>query len=266
MGRKLKNSIKRGKEESFSKYVKSIFSLLISVLFIGMLSCACTQQAAEEPEVQVPEDTSQAVDVQPEEEIPVSNTSSTSDVEVSDQQDDGIPTKMVSYDVTTIGRSDPFMPYDEYLVFSQAKSDAVAQANAHNAEIARIKSLQFTAVREADDISPYSFNLPVPPTSLAGEDAAAAKITRTKVVGIMYNDQSPSAIINVDEKDYLVRPGDKIIGQEYMVDKINPTWITVTLGHNVYSAAIGEQFSKDEIVKYQNDIYDLKNRFGGRKS
>lgn len=261
MGRKLKSSIKRGNQESLGKYTKGIFSLLVSVLLVGMLSCACTQQSSQEPEVPVPDETSQ--DVESQSEVPVAST--TKDVEVSEEED-GIPTKMVSYDVTTIGRSDPFMPYDEYQVFSQARADAVAQANAHNAEVARIKSLQFTAVREADDISPYSFNLPVPPTSLAGEDAAAAKITRTKVVGIMYNDQSPSAIINVDEKDYLVRPGDKIIGQEYMVDKINPTWITVTLGHNVYSAAIGEQFSKDEIVKYQNDIYDLKNRFGGRKS
>jgi len=226
-----------------------------------ILSCACTQQSSQEPEIPVVEDTSSDVGVLPEENV----ASGTSSVEV-ETGDDNVATKMISYDVTTIGRSDPFMPYDEYQIFNQAKSDAVAMANAHNAEVARIKGLQFTAVREADDINPYSFNLPVPPTSLAGEDAAAAKITRTKVVGIMYNDQSPSAIINVDEKDYLVRPGDKIIGQEYMVDKINPTWITVTLGHNVYSAAIGEQFSKEEIVKHQNDIYDLKNRFGGRRS
>ena len=261
MGRKLRSSIRYEKESGLNRGIKGIFGLLLSVALIGILSCACTQQSSQEPEIPVVEETSEEIDVSVTEEP----TTKTSDVEIS-ADEDNTATKMISYDVTTIGRSDPFMPYDEYLVFSQAKSDAIAQANAHNAEIARIKNLQFTAVREADDINPYSFNLPVPPTSLAGEDAAAAKITRTKVVGIMYNAQSPSAIINVDEKDYLVRPGDKIIGQEYMVDKINPTWITVTLGHNVYSAAIGEQFSKEEIVKYQNDIYDLKNRFGGRRS
>ena len=125
--------------------------------------------------------------------------------------------------------------------------------------------MQGQVIREADDISPYSFNLPVPPTSLASADAAAAVITRTKVVGIMYNANSPSAIINVDQKDYLVRPGDKIIDQEYKVVKIHPSWITVSLGSNVYSAAIGELFSKDDLNKNQTDLYNLENRFGGRK-
>lgn len=176
-----------------------------------------------------------------------------------------LATKMVSYDVLSIGRSDPFMPYGEVAAYDKARSSAIAEANAHNAKIAKIKSLQGIAIREEDDISPYSFNLPVPPTSLAPADSAAAKITRTKVVGIMYNQTSPSAIINVDNKDYLVRPGDKIIGQEYKVLKINPSWITVSLGSNVYSAAIGELFSRDELNKNQNDMYNLKNRFGGRR-
>ena len=107
--------------------------------------------------------------------------------------------------------------------------------------------------------------MPVPPTSPGPSNSAVARITKTKVVGIMYNDKSPSAIINVDNKDYLVRPGDKIIGQEYIVTKINPTWVTAAMGSNVYSAAIGELFSKDGINENQTDIYDLKNRFGGRK-
>ncbi len=126
--------------------------------------------------------------------------------------------------------------------------------------------MQNISVRELDDISPYSFNLPVPPTSLASASSAAAKITRTKVVGIMYNKVSPSAIINVDDKDYLVRIGDKIIGQEYKVVQINPSIITVSLGSNVYSASIGELFSRDDFDRTQNDLYNLKNRFGGRKS
>ena len=81
----------------------------------------------------------------------------------------------------------------------------------------------------------------------------------------MYNKTSPSAIINVDDKDYLVRTGDKIIGQEYKVVQINPNWITVSLGSNVYSASIGELFERDSFDKSQNDLYNLKNRFGGRK-
>jgi Tfp pilus assembly protein PilP len=178
--------------------------------------------------------------------------------------DDAHSGKMISYDVATIGRSNPFMPFNEMLEYEKARSSAIAEANSRNAQIRKIKNLQNYAIREQDDISPYKFNLPVPPTAL-DTNTVAAKITKTKVVGIMYNIKSPSAIINVDNKDYLVRPGDKIIGQEYKVVKITPNWVTAAMGSNVYSAAIGEAFSKDRIETNQTDIYNLKERFGGRK-
>ena len=173
---------------------------------------------------------------------------------------------LVSYDVISIGRADPFMPAKEKVAYDKARSDAYAQANEYNNSLANLKKMKDVVIREPDDISPYSFNLPVPPTSLASDSSVAARITKTKVVGIMYNAKNPTAIINVDEKDYLVRQGDKIIGEEYKVLQINPSWITVGFGSNIYSASIGELFSKDEISKYQNDLYNLKNRFGGRKS
>lgn len=183
---------------------------------------------------------------------------------VSIDVNDDVPSQMISYDVTTIGRSNPFMPYNEMIEYEKARQSAIAEANYKNAQIRKIKNLQDYRIREEDDISPYKFNLPVPPTSL-DTHTVAAKITRTKVVGIMYNTKSPSAIINVDNKDYLVRPGDKIIGQEYKVVKITPSWVTAAMGSNVYSAAIGELFSKDGIETNQTDIYNLKERFGGRK-
>ena len=173
--------------------------------------------------------------------------------------------KMVTYEVRYSSRENPFMPYNEFVEYQNAKKSAILEANRLNSEIIKLKKLEMTSVREPDDISPYSFNLPVPPTSPGPDTSAVARITKTKVVGIMYNTKSPSAIINVDNKDYLVRPGDKIIGQEYIVTKINPTWVTASMGSNVYSAAIGELFSKDGIEENQTDIYDLKNRFGGRK-
>lgn len=242
--------IKKEKRVNGVKMMR-VFTLLVSLLVMGIFASGCnsTQKAdidiydTESLEsVNVPRDTGV--------ELAVASTTQ--------------PTKMVTYDVSSIGRSDPFMPYGEISAYDKARQSAISEAAAHNAEIYRLKALQNKAVREADDISPYSFNLPVPPTSLA-TGTVAAKITKTKVVGIMYNAESPSAIINVDDKDYLVRTGDKIIGQEYKVAQINPTWITVTMGSNIYSAAIGELFTKDDIFKNQNDIYNLKNRFGGRK-
>lgn len=236
--------------------LKAILALLCSMFVVCAITAGCANKQDDVAEVPQPS----PVEVQQNEgvNVPADNSA---DLDV----DEGQGSKMVAYDVTSIGRADPFMPSGEIEAFEDAKRSAYAEANAYNAKIAEVEKLKNTVIREADDISPYSFNLPVPPTSLASSEAAAAKITRTKVVGIMYNKTSPSALINVDDKDYLVRQGDKIIGQEYKVMEINPSWITVSLGSNVYSASIGELFSKADLDKSQNDLYNLRSRFGGRK-
>ena len=245
-------------DNTFGKRGRFVLGLLVVVLSVGMISCGCgvLQNLGGNKQ---------------EEEVPVANATPAPKEEVNVPSENAIDiesnqaSKMISYDVTSIGRSDPFMPSDEIKAFEDAKRSAIAEANAYNSHIAQLKKMKNVAIREQDDISPYSFNLPVPPTSLASSNSAAAKITRTKVVGIMYNKTNPSAIINVDDKDYLVRQGDKIIGQEYKVVTINPSIITVTLGSNVYSASIGELFSRDDLNGKANDLYNLKNRFGGRK-
>lgn len=251
-------------DNTFSKRGKGLLTLLAVVFSVGLIAGGCgflqNLGGAKDEEV-VP--VANVVPPAPKKEVkaPKEEEEINVDVDVDANQ----ASSMVSYDVTTIGRADPFMPSDEIQAFEDAKNSALAEAAAHNAKIIEFNKLKGTVIREPDDISPYSFNLPVPPTSLAPETAAAAKITKTKVVGIMYNKVNPSAIINVDNKDYLVRQGDKIIGQEYKVMEINPSWITVSLGSNVYSASIGELFSRDEFDKTKNDLYNLKNRFGGRK-
>ena len=251
-------------DNTFSKRGKWILSLLAVILFVGVVAGGCGVLQ----NIGIGEGNPAEETVEP---TPVANVAQREEVKVPSENSVDLDVEtpkasnMVSYDISSIGRSDPFMPYDEIRAFDEARNSAIAEANAHNAKIAEINKLKGIKIRQPDDISPYSFNLPVPPTALASADAAAAKITRTKVVGIMYNNTSPSAIISVDEKDYLVRPGDKIIGQEYKVLKINPSWITVGLGSNIYSASIGELFAKDDFDSSRNDIYNLRNRFGGRK-
>lgn len=250
-------------DNTFSKRGKLVLSLVMAVLTVGLIAGGCgvlknmnSGNNTEEIAIPAEEEVTPSAQVT----VPGDNTAEV-DIEVASPK----PSSLVSYDVASVGRADPFMPYGEILAFDEARNSAIAEAAAHNNKIAELRRLKDTVVRQPDDISPYSFNLPVPPTSLAPADAAAAKITRTKVVGIMYNTNSPSAIINVDDKDYLVRIGDKIMDQEYKVLKINPSWITVGLGSNIYSAAIGELFSKDDLDSTKNDIYNLRNRFGGRK-
>lgn len=262
-------------DNTFSKRGKKVLSMLAVIFSVGIIAggCGVLQNfgiGGSEPAMPeavspvVPEAAAPVAEATPavpavQEEKPADEGNVEMDVEENQAS------SMVSYDVTTVGRSDPFMPSDELKAFDEARRSAYEEAERHNSKIAELERLKDTVIREPDDISPYSFNLPVPPTSLASADSAAAKITRTKVVGIMYNKTSPSAIINVDDKDYLVRPGDQIIGQEYKVLQINPSWITVGLGANIYSASIGELFARDELDSTRNDVYNLKNRFGGRK-
>lgn len=249
-------------DSTFSKRGKCMLGLLAVVFSVGIIACGCgflqNFGGAKEEEIPV----APVAQVAP---APKEKVKATEEEKKEDEIEIPEVSNMVTYDVTTIGRADPFMPSDEIEAFEIAKNAAYAEAAEHNAKVLELSKLKGKVVREEDDISPYSFNLPVPPTSLAPETTAAAKITRTKVVGIMYNKNNPSAIINVDNKDYLVRQGDKIIGQEYKVMQINPNWIAVSLGSNVYAASIGELFSREDLDRSKNDLYNLKNRFGGRK-
>ena len=237
-----------------------LFSVVLAIIFVA---CGCSNMKGSE-ENTIPEPVVQQENLQQVAQTPTDEEENKDQDTVDIVEEDNT---MIAYDMVNVGRSDPFMPAGELAVYQNAKEAATKEANAHNARVAELKKLRGKTIREADDISPYSFNLPVPPTSLAPAEAAAAKITRTKVVGIMYNRKNPSALINVDDKDYLVREGDKIIGQEYKVIQIDPSIIVVSLGSNVYSAGIGELFSKDKFGKsnFQNDIYNIESRFGGRK-
>lgn len=257
-------------DNTFSKRGKKVLALLAVVFSVGIVAggCGVLQNfgIGGGNDAAVPEAVAPAVPETPAvaPEVAVEDKKAeTESVEIDVEENQAA--SMVAYDVTSVGRSDPFLPSDEIRAFDEARRSAYAEAERHNSKIAEIEKLRNVVIREPDDISPYSFNLPTPPTALADANSAAAKITRTKVVGIMYNKTSPSAIINVDEKDYLVRQGDQIIGQEYKVLQINPSWITVGLGANIYSASIGELFSRDEFDSTQNDVYNLRNRFGGRK-
>ena len=258
-------------DNTFSKRGKWVLSLLAVIFSVGIIAGGCG--VLQNITGGIDTSTSDAVapvvpEVQVEDVVPAVSTEEVGVVpegEAEAQPAANQASSMISYDVTSIGRSDPFMPSDEIRAFDEARRAAYEEAERHNSKIAEIERLKNTVIREPDDINPYSFNLPTPPTSLASSESAAAKITRTKVVGIMYNKVSPTAIINVDEKDYLVRTGDQIIGQEYKVLQINPSWITVGMGANIYSASIGELFSRDELDSAQNDVYNLRARFGGRK-
>ena len=135
--------------------------------------------------------------------------------------------KMVSLSVEELGRSNPFLPSSE----------------------------SFTDLRK------YGFELMAPPETIAEDEAEAVKVMTTKVSGIMYQPNNPSAILNIEGEDYLVRSGDYI--NNYRVLSIDKDMVTVQLGVNVHKARVGEILS-DSTMNY-NNVYDLENKFGGAR-
>ncbi|MBQ8168990.1 hypothetical protein IJZ97_06210 [bacterium] len=145
------------------------------------------------------------------------------EIDEVDQED----VKMVSFAVEDFGRANPFLPATDSVAYSHT----------------------------------YGYELMAPPGTIADEEAEAAKVVTTKVSGIMYDPKSPSAILNIEGEDYLVRSGDYI--NNYKVLSISKDWVTVQLGINVYKAKVGEVIFDSELN--HNTVYDLENKFGGAK-
>lgn len=146
--------------------------------------------------------------------------------------------KMVAISLEDAGRADPFLPYNEAL--EQIKNQR--------------------SVKIYNGILPPVENLPSP-------SKAVEKILTTKVSGIMYDNYNPSAILNIDGVDYLVRSGDTVgntVGDNYKVLSISKSVVTVQSGSNVYKAGVGQLLSYDDINK--SNIVNLENKFGGAKN
>ena len=134
--------------------------------------------------------------------------------------------KMVNVALENIGRVNPFLPSKEG------------------------KALAFKESLQFDLMDP-----PVTPQA----DDYTQRVIATKISGIMYDKYNPSAIINIENTDYLVRSGDVING--YKILAINPTTVTVQLGSNIYKAAVGESVD-DSNINY-NTVSNLSSKFGG---
>ena len=102
------------------------------------------------------------------------------------------------------------------------------------------------------------FDLVAPP-DIVGENAPAAKIMETVVSGILFDKFNPSAILNIEGTDYLVKKGDTI--NNYKVLAIAKDSVTVQFGKNTYKAGIGEILT-DGSVNY-NNVSNLSKKFGG---
>ncbi len=106
------------------------------------------------------------------------------------------------------------------------------------------------------DVPAYSL---VEPPEMVDENSDAARVMDTIVSGILYDKYSPSAILNIEGNDYLVKKGDVV--NNYKIVSIMKDSVTVKLGSNVYKAGIGEILTEGTLN--HNDVSNLNNKFGG---
>lgn len=106
-------------------------------------------------------------------------------------------------------------------------------------------------------VNPSLAYLTPPPETLPVNNDAS-KVMNTTISGILYDPYSPSAIINIEGSDYLVKKGDVI--NNYRVLAINKTQVLVQLGKNIYQAGVGELLSLTDLT---NVTANLDRKFGG---
>ena len=99
----------------------------------------------------------------------------------------------------------------------------------------------------------------IEPPEIIDSAAEATRIMNTVVSGILYDKYSPSAILNIEGNDYLVKKGDVV--NNYKVVAIMQDSVTVKLGNNTFKAGIGEILTEGTIN--HNDVSNLDTKFGG---
>ena len=120
------------------------------------------------------------------------------------------------------------------------------------------RNVDIEAFDEVVDVPSYT--LTEPPASV-NEGSDAARVMDTIVSGILYDKYSPSAIINIEGTDYLVKKGDVV--NNYKILCIAQDSVTVKLGENTYKAGIGEILTEGSL--HYNDVSNLNNKFGGTR-
>jgi len=164
-----------------------------------------------------------------------------------------------------------FLKKDE--VLASANSIKLISAPIASASVKRVAMSIPSGTVKANPFLPYremesrsgidvpTYNLIEPPEDVTG-DPDAIRVMDTIVSGILFDKFSPSAILNIEGSDYLVKKND--VDNNYKVVNIAQDSVTVKLGNNVYKAGIGEILTEGE-MNY-NEVSNLSSKFGGENN
>ena len=111
-----------------------------------------------------------------------------------------------------------------------------------------------------ETINDTQFEIIEPPiTSVPDENLT--RLLQTQISGILYDAESPSAIINLNGLDQFVKTGDTISG--YKIESITRDKVQISYKNNSYVASVGELFTRGSLEK-QPAVANLENKFAGR--
>ena len=155
--------------------------------------------------------------------------------------DEGAPTfadkpndvNNVTVSIGDVGRKNPFAP------------------------VGGTKSQQSSGFKQAGDGLDFEI---IQPPELEPEDEMITKLLETKVTGIMYDAKRPSAIVNIDGVDQLVRIGDILSGFEFI--SITRNKVVIRSDDNIYRASVGQPLNAEKITN-PIEISNLETKFKG---
>lgn len=150
------------------------------------------------------------------------------------KMDNGLDIDDVKVSIGDVGRKNPFVP------FAVDKSSAVKSE-----DIIQTSSIGFDVIE---------------PPSLAEVNPEISKLFSTKVSGILYDEIRPSAILNIDGFDQLVRIGDTL--GEFSILNITKNKVIIKSGVNVYRASVGQPLNAEKVVT-SAEISNLEHKFYG---
>lgn len=113
---------------------------------------------------------------------------------------------------------------------------------------------------EYADVNNTDFEIIEPP-STSNPDENLKRLLQTQISGIMYDDVSPSAIVNLNGVDQFVKIGDVVSG--YKIENITKNKVQISYKNNSYVASVGELFTRGYVEK-QQAVVNLEHKFAGR--
>lgn len=103
-----------------------------------------------------------------------------------------------------------------------------------------------------------NFDIIEPPTTFL-PDPKAIQLMETTISGIMYDYRNPSAIVNINGQDQLVRKRDQLNG--FTILDITRDKVVIKSGTNIYRASVGQSITTEDVNF--NNVSNLNHKFGG---